>query len=99
VKLSRVSGLNAVLMGMFFDAGTGAGSGGAGSTRAGGVVSGKFHLQITGAVGERFDVFASDNLRDWSRVTTVTLTESSFDYVDTTSTGKSLRFYRAVKIP
>jgi hypothetical protein len=99
VKFTKVSGPNSLLTGMFFDAGTGEVGTGGGSTRAGGVISGKFHLQITGAVGERFDVFASDNLRDWVRVTTVTLIEPSFDYVDTSSTGKSLRFYRAVKIP
>lgn len=95
VQVTRLSGPNAVVNGLFFDTATNPG----GNTHAGGLISGNFHLQIRGAVGQRFDVYATENLASWSKVTTVTLTEPLHHFVDTTSTGKARRFYRAVAIP
>jgi hypothetical protein len=61
--------------------------------------SGNFELRITGTAGEKFDVYSSADLRTWTKISTVTLSGSSYDFVDNTSTGTALRFYRAVAAP
>ena len=95
-RFTKLTGPNAVVNGMFFDA---AGASGTGTSKAGGLIAGNFHLQITGAPGEKFDVFASENLSGWTKVATVTLTESIYNFIDTAANGKTRRFYRAVATP
>jgi hypothetical protein len=94
-RLTRLSGPNAILNGFFFDPAAG---GGTGNTR-GEIVAGNFNLQISGTPGERFDVYVSEDLRAWNKITTVTLDQPTYDFLDTASTGTRLRFYRAVKVP
>jgi hypothetical protein len=89
---------NAVVQGLFFDAGTPITSGGT-STKAGGVISGQFQLQLAGVAGDKFDIYCSDNLSTWTKIQTVTLTDATYNFLDSTSQGKALRFYRAVRVP
>lgn len=96
IRVTKLSGPNAVLNGFFFDAAEG-GSGG--NTQAGSIVAGSFNLRIGGNPGDRFDVYVSEDLRGWNKVSAVTLTQPTYNFVDTTSTGTRLRFYRAVKVP
>jgi hypothetical protein len=98
VRITKVSGPNGILNGLFLDPAKGAGGGG-GSSVAGGLVEGNFHLQIAGSGGEQFDVYASDDLRTWIRVGNVTLPGNTYNFVDTTAAGKPRRFYRAVAAP
>jgi len=104
VRITKNSGSNAVLMGLFFDgAGSTGGGGGGGSTGSNSKIvfaGGKMHVVINGQPGQKFDIYASENLKSWANVATVTLNGSSYDYVDdSSSTGKTLRFYRAVLAP
>jgi hypothetical protein len=89
-------------MGLFFD-GAGSTGGGGGSTGSNSKIvfaGGKMHVVINGQPGQKFDIYASENLKSWANVATVTLNGSSYDYVDdSSSTGKTLRFYRAVVAP
>ncbi len=96
VRLTRLAGPNAILNGFFLDPAAG---GNSGNSLTGGIVSGNFHLQVRGTPGQRFDVFASADLLTWNKVSTITLTEATYNFVDTTSTGNPLRFYRAVVVP
>ncbi|MGV3773055.1 MAG: fibronectin type III domain-containing protein, partial [Verrucomicrobiales bacterium] len=98
IRLTKTSGFNAVAMGMFFDPITDAINNNSGTV--GELVNGKFHLQIKGNAGKKFDVYSSGDLKTWSKVSTVTLTSSTYDFVDATQQGTSpLRFYRAVAVP
>jgi hypothetical protein len=104
VRITKVSGANAVLMGAFFGpAGSTGGSGGGGSTGANTKIvfsNGDMHVQILGQPGQKFDLWVSENLStDWINIATVTLTGNVYDFVDKPSTGKGLRFYRAIAIP
>ena len=97
-RFTKLTGPNAVVNGIFFDAASGGGTG-TGTSKAGGLIAGNFHLQITGTVGEKFDVFASETLSAWTKVTTVTLTAPIYNFIDTAANGKTRRFYRAVAAP
>jgi hypothetical protein len=63
------------------------------------MIGGKFNLRINGSIGQRFDIYSTENLRDWDKLTTVTLLLPVLDFLDTSSTGRQLRFYRAVAAP
>ena len=97
LRITKLSGPNGLLMGIFGD--PQAISGLPSTTKPGGIVSGKFQLQIQGEPGKKFDIYASENLRSWTKLSTVTLTGSTYDFLDNTSSGKSLRFYRAIAVP
>jgi hypothetical protein len=91
-------------MGAFFGpAGSTGGSGGGGSTGANTKIvfsNGEMHVQILGQPGQKFDLWVSDNLStNWINIATVSLTGNVYDFVDKPSTGKGLRFYRAIAIP
>jgi hypothetical protein len=60
-------------------------------------VDGKFALTFTGVANHQYVIEASDNMKDWTPVTTNTA--SSFTFVDTDSGKFNQRFYRAVSIP
>ncbi len=99
-RITKQSGSNAVLMGAFFDPAGSSNSGGSGSTTKIVYSGGQMHVQISGEAGQKFDIYASDNLTSWINIATVTLTGSTYDFVDSSSsTGKTLRFYRASVAP
>lgn len=95
VRLTRNAGPNAVTMGLFFDPSS---SGATGSGSSGALVNGKFQLRITGQAGQKFDIYASSDLKTWAPAATVTLTGTTYDYVDSSS-NTPVRFYRAVAAP
>jgi hypothetical protein len=96
-RFSKLAGPNAVLMASFFDHPGSANSGGQTTKLL--VSGGKPELVITGEAGQEFDIYASDNLSNWTKLTTVTLSGTTYNFTDTTSTGKALRFYRATIAP
>ncbi|HWX22062.1 MAG TPA: hypothetical protein VN578_19345 [Candidatus Binatia bacterium] len=61
--------------------------------------NGQFPLQLTGPSGARYAIDASVDLRQWSAQKTNTITDGSFDYVDTSAASFSKRFYRARLVP
>lgn len=96
VRCTRLAGNNALVNAFFLDT---ASSSGVSSTKAGGLVNGSFNLQIAGQPGQTFKVYYSTDLSKWTWLTDVTLASSSLNFLDTTSSGKALRFYRAVAAP
>jgi hypothetical protein len=100
VRCTKISGNNAVVMGLFFDPGAAPIGGNTKiSTKAGIMSRGGFNLEITGQTGRTYDVFASTNLQTWAKLNSVTLTTNAHNFLDTTSSGNALRFYRVVQIP
>jgi hypothetical protein len=61
--------------------------------------NGQFPLRLTGPSGARYAIDVSADMRQWSALKTNTVTDGSFDYVDTSATGASKRFYRARQVP
>ncbi|HTG45827.1 MAG TPA: fibronectin type III domain-containing protein, partial [Verrucomicrobiae bacterium] len=95
IRITNVSGSNALVNGLFFDPTDTASA----TSTAGGVVGGTFQLMVNGIAGQKFDIFASDNLFTWTKITTVTLPTPVYHFSDSTSQGQSRRFYRAVAAP
>lgn len=61
--------------------------------------NGQFSLRLTGPSGSRYAIDASSNLVQWSALKTNTITDGSFDYVDTSAGSSSKRFYRGRLVP
>ncbi len=61
--------------------------------------NGAFSLTLTGGIGQTYVIQGSSDLITWTPLTTVTLTSASYRFLDTSSTGLSQRFYRAVFNP
>lgn len=97
VRCTRLAGNNALVNGIFVD--TAPAAVGGASTKAVSLVNGTFNLQIAGQAGQTFKVYSSTDLSNWIWLTDVTLTSSNLNFLDTTSSGKALRFYRAVAAP
>jgi hypothetical protein len=98
VRISSMNAANTLLQGIFFDAGTAVPNSNP-AAKAVKLVSGKFQLQLSGKPGDKFDIYCSENLASWTKISTVTLTAPTYDFLDTTSEGKVLRFYRAATAP
>lgn len=98
VRITRQGGSNGVVMGSFFDP-AGSGSTGTGMTTRLLMSSGEPQLLIAGETGQKFDIYTSENLTTWTKVTTVTLTGSTYAFTDDKSSGKTQRFYRATAVP
>jgi hypothetical protein len=60
---------------------------------------GQFLLRLTGSPGLRYAVETTTNLLQWTVLKTNTLTDGSFDFVDTAAPGLAKRFYRARLVP
>jgi hypothetical protein len=99
VRVTKTAGNNVVLNGIFFDPPTGSAGGSTASQLNGGIVAGKFNIKINGSIGQRFEIFYTENLTTWTKLTTVTLVAPILDFVDTTATGRPQRFYRAAALP
>ena len=56
-------------------------------------------LQVSGQNGSRWSVDATTNLVTWTALKTNTISETFFDFVDTTAAGLPRRFYRARLVP
>lgn len=95
VRVTKLGGNNVVLNGVFFDPASGIATGG-GNELGGGIVAGKFNLKINGSIGQKFDIYYTENLTAWTKLTQVTLITPVLDFLDSTATsGKKQRFYRA----
>ena len=69
-------------------------------TRLSGPQGGRVQLRITGQLGERCVVKASDNLSSWTGLATNLIPPSgTWDYADTNALTHPHRFYRAVAEP
>jgi hypothetical protein len=93
IRVSRLSGNNAVVEGVFFDA--------APKTRGGGTLKVKgasvqgLQLEIAGDTGFTYNIQSSTDMKTWTNSGQVNLTSSPMTYTDTTTTGgQGLRFYR-----
>ncbi len=61
--------------------------------------SGAFLLRLLGPSGLRYAIDATANWQQWTALKTNTLTDGSFDYIDTTASAFTNRFYRARLVP
>jgi hypothetical protein len=104
LRLTRTTGNNAVVMGLFFGPASAPSNGGnpapaLRTSEAVSVAAGQFRLRLSGQPGQTLEVQASDNLTDWVPVRTVVLPSASVDFYDTTPPGVAGRYYRAVPAP
>ena len=56
--------------------------------------SGVAKLAVTGVAGQTYAIQSSSNLKDWSDLTTVTLTNSAGSFTDPSAASNQQRFYR-----
>jgi hypothetical protein len=61
--------------------------------------NGEFTLRLQGEPGASYAIEISPDLAAWSRTTTNTLTNATFDFTDVQAVNSTHRFYRAVWIP
>ncbi len=61
--------------------------------------NGQFALRLSGPSGNRYAIDTSPDLRQWSALKTNTVTDGSFDYVDTSAGSSSKRYYRGRLVP
>jgi fibronectin type 3 domain-containing protein len=106
IRFNKLSGYNAVLMGIFFDpAGTqlvnSVGGGSSANLSASSAIfsGGKFQLRVAGGAGQKFKIQASTNCVEWTQISEITLQTSTYDFVDSTASNFPTRFYRAVLVP
>lgn len=98
VRCTKIRGSNAVVMGLFFSPGIISNARSSLSAKALGLAVGKFSLQILGQTGQTYEILVSTNLTTWSWLSSVTLTEPTHNFVDNSSSGDRVRFYRAVSV-
>src|SRR5688572_27275120 len=99
LRISKLGGNNVVLNGLFFDPASGSAGGGGSAPLGRELIAGKFHVRINGNIGQKFDIYYSENLTSWQKLTTVTLAVPLLDFLDTTASGRPARFYRAAAVP
>ena len=56
--------------------------------------SGVAKVAVTGMAGQTYAIQSSSNLKDWSDLTTVTLTNSAGSFTDPSAASNQQRFYR-----
>jgi hypothetical protein len=95
-RVSRVTGPNAVVMGIFFKTPT---DGPNAEVTTGALTRGQFQLHLSGQIGDSFKVQSSNDLITWSTLNTITLTSTGYNYYDADVSANERKFYRAVKIP
>lgn len=94
-RIRRQTGNNALLMGIFLDA---VPVQAPATLTPLGPVSNGFKLRLSGQAGATYKIEGSSNNRSWSEVGTVTLTNSTIDYVDGAATTATMKFYRATTL-
>jgi hypothetical protein len=92
IRATRVTGNNAIVEGIFFDAAPQ--PDGPPSLRMVGFTQAGPQLQITGKVGATYRIQSSDDMKSWSDVGQTTLAVSPAPYVDVTPAGSGVRIYR-----
>ena len=96
-RVTRVAGPNAIVMGIFFKT---AGTEGGNLKPSTAILSrGQFQLHVNGLVGDSFNVQSSSDLHTWSTISTITLTNTGYNYYDADVSANAQKFYRAVRIP
>jgi hypothetical protein len=105
VRFNKLAGNNAVLTGLFFDpAGTQLVSPSVTTGRvmpdsATLLAGGKFQFRIAGSTGQKYRIEASNDCLQWTQISEIVLTGSTFDFIDQTPGSARARFYRAVPVP
>jgi hypothetical protein len=66
---------------------------------AGWSTRGAFLLHLAGSSGLHYAIDAATNWQQWTALKTNTVTDGSFDYIDTAASAFSKRFYRARFVP
>ena len=56
-------------------------------------------IRLTGKTGTKYELQASDNLTNWTAVTQGTLTNEVTEFLETSATNQSMRFYRTQLLP
>jgi hypothetical protein len=95
IRLTRINGSNALIMGIFFDAAATS----APVAQNPVIVNGSFQLKLEGQIGQRFQIERSTDLSNWNLVETHTMTNSTFYFADPNAKSHPSRFYRAVLLP
>jgi hypothetical protein len=102
LRFRKVTGPNAVLMGLFFEPRSGQGSSVPSASVALESVrradTGGFALRLSGAVGQQFVVETSTDLIDWNGASTNTLSSPVIDLIDFDPAGEK-QFYRLMPFP
>ena len=93
VRFTKISGYNAVLNGLFF--GPASTNTGITKTTTASRTGPNLSVRITGTVGQVFKIYSSANLSTWTEGPTVTLSGTTYDYVDAAN-GAGGKFYKAV---
>jgi hypothetical protein len=94
VRFTKVSGFNAVLNGLFFGPASTSNSGTTQTTSAS-LANKNVAVRINGKAGQVFKIYSTSNLSSWTEATTVTLTGTTYDYVDAANLNGG-KFYKAV---
>lgn len=98
VRLTKISGFNATLQGMFFDAAPNViGNGNLKMEKPKKDASGQFQSDIVGTVGQQYKIESSTDLKNWTTVSTNTLTNATQSFTAPNTTG-AMQFYRAVPL-
>jgi hypothetical protein len=95
VRVSKVAGVNAVLSGLFFGP-AGTVSGGLTQTTSASLTRPNVSVRIAGTAGQVFKIYSSADLINWNENTTVTLSGTTYDYLDTPDANGGGKFYKAV---
>lgn len=99
VRVTNVSGPNAVLMGIFVDQGPVPVSGGEGKLNSLRRLStGEFQAAVTGELGLLYRIEASTNLVDWTELLQVVLSSTNMTFTDPGARLAPTRFYRVVRV-
>jgi hypothetical protein len=94
VRFTKVSGFNAVLNALFFDA-PAAGAGTMQQTTSATLTQTNVSIRVTGTLGQTFKIYSSSDLANWTQAATVTLSGTTYDYIDTAN-GQGGKFYKAI---
>ncbi len=63
------------------------------------LAGGGFQVRVRGVDGQAFSLEASQELEEWSLLTTDSLLGDAFDFMDTQATNLPARFYRVLPVP
>jgi hypothetical protein len=93
VRFTKASGFNAVLNGLFF--GPASTNSSVTQTTTATLTRSSLSVRIKGTAGQVFKIYSSTNLTTWTEGPTVTLSGTTYDYVDGANASGG-KFYKAV---
>ncbi len=99
VRLTRLSGYNVTVQGIFLDTPASVVVGNLKLQSPKKNSNGQFQIDVTGTGGQVFQIQSSTNLLNWTTVSTHTLIGTNYSFTDPNSTTGISRFYRAVLLP